>query len=238
MSEKKGLVLDFDGTLDPKSYGSLYKVVDTKALPDAAKPEYETLRDKYLPRVYDGTLQPTDELYWLRETLDIYIRHGLTRDRWMKALHSVELRPGARDLLAFARSKRIPMAIVSYGVADFIEWVLVSNGIDLVWFEEIFAARLQHAGGLVVGYEDSTFVYPDNKDEWSKRFADRQGIRTENLLAIGDSGADRKLGGLKGHRLGIAKDQKNADQMAPYFSEVVVTDSLDPAKAWLAQKLA
>lgn len=237
MRKKYGLVLDCDGTCTPKSYGSLYKVVDENALPDAAKPEYEALRNRYLPRVYNGTLEPLDELHWLKETLDIYVRHGLTRDDWQEALRGVQLRVGILDLIGVALQAKIPIAVVSYSVADFIEYVFRRAGISAS-IDVIHAARLRHdAAGRVIGYEDDSFVYPDNKGEWSKKFADKHGIPIENILAIGDSGADRQLGGLKANRLGIAKDEKNKAQMTKFFGEIVITDDLLPAAQWLQNRL-
>lgn len=232
-----GVVFDFDGTITLKKYGSLYKVVDMNALPKEAQPEYEQLRDKYLPRVQSGTLAPVDELYWLRETLDIYVRCGLTRAKWQGALEFIELREDAGDVLRGLADLGFKLGIISYGVVDFIEFVLAQHGLAGL-FDRIYAARLIHDEvGLVVGYEPDSFVYPDNKDFWSHRFAGEMMVDADDLLAVGDSGGDKKLGFSKMNRLGLANDPRECKKIQRYFGMVSVTNSFEPVGSWVLHKL-
>jgi len=233
-----GVVLDCDGTLTPKSLVSLFSVVDTRALPKEAEPDFKALRDRYLPLSIAGKLTSDLQMEWLAETFEIYIRHKLTRAGWMEAIaRAIDWRPGAVETLASLHFFRVPTAIVSYGSTDFIEHALALAGAG-DWIKEIYATRMRHGpDGLVVGYERGTFVTQDNKGEWSRRFAEAYGIPLENLLAVGDTGGDRHLGHLKQNRFGIAKDEAEREKIAPYMGVTVVSDDFSAARAWLADKL-
>jgi len=233
-----GVVLDCDGTLTPKSLISLFHVVDTRALPPEAEPDFKTLREKYIPLASVGKLTPEIQMEWLAETFEIYIRHKLTRAGWMEAIaRAIDWRPGALETLAAMRFFRVPTAIVSYGSTDFIEHALLVAGAD-TWISEIYATRMRHdLDGFVFGYDRDTFVTQDNKGEWSRRFAQAYGIPLENLLAVGDTAGDRHLGHLKENRFGIAKDEEERAKIAPYMGETVVADDFSAARAWLSDKL-
>ena len=235
---RHGVVLDFDGTLTPKSLGSLFRVVDTHALPPEAEPDFKVLRDRYIPLAEVGKLSPELQLEWLAETFEIYIRHGLTRAAWMEAIsRALVWRPGALETLAALRFFHVPTAIVSYGSSDFIGHALALAGAE-DGVKEICATRMRHgADGRVVGYDRASFVTQENKGEWSRRFALANGIALETLLAVGDTAGDRYLGHLQEHRFGIAKDEAERAKIAPYMGETVVADDFSAARAWLADRL-
>jgi len=233
-----GVVLDCDGTLTPKSLGSFFKVVDMRALPPEAEPDFKVLRDRYLPLAAASSLSPELQLEWLAETFEIYIRHKLTRAGWMEALaRAIVWRHGAIETLAALHFFRVPVGIISYGSSDFIRHALVLAGAD-EWVKEIYATRMHHdRDGLVVGYDRDTFVTQDNKGEWSRRFAEAHGIPLDNLLAVGDTAGDRHLGHLKENRFGIAMDEAEREKIASYMGTTVVADDFSAARAWLADKL-
>ncbi|HTK60318.1 MAG TPA: haloacid dehalogenase-like hydrolase, partial [Candidatus Baltobacteraceae bacterium] len=233
-----GAVLDCDGTLTPKELGSLFSVVDKQALPPEAKPDFEVLRERYIPLANVGKLSPELQLEWLAETFEIYIRWGLTRAGWMTAIaRSLVFRPGAVETLGALHAAGVPTAIVSYGSADFIEHALTLAGAD-GWVSGIYATRMRHdGGGRVTGYDRATFVTQENKGEWSRVFAEKHGIALENLLAVGDTAGDRYLGHLKEKRFGLAKDEEERAKIAPYMGETAVSEDFAPARVWLSRHL-
>jgi HAD superfamily phosphoserine phosphatase-like hydrolase len=237
-ARQEGVVLDFDGTVTDKKLVSLFKVVDDRALPPEAKPDFQVLRDRYIPLAETGKLSAEKQLEWLAESFEIYIRHGLTRAGWMEAItRMVAFRPGAIETIGALHAAGVPTAIVSYGSADFIEHALMLGGAD-GWIDEIYATRMRHGDdGRVVGYDRGTFVIQDNKGEWSLRFAEAYGIRPEDLLAVGDTAGDRYLGHLKDRRFGIAKDAAELAKIEPYMGAAVVSDGFGEARAWLSEKL-
>ena len=233
-----GVVFDCDGTLTPKKLGSLFKVVDTRALPSEAEPDFKVLRDKYIPLASVGKLSPELQLEWLAETFEIYIRWRLTRQAWKQAIAgALSFRPCAIETLAALHARGVPTALVSYGSTDFIEHALALGGAD-GFVTEIYATRMAHdEAGLVTGYDRASFVTQDNKGEWSRRFAEDFGIPPENLLAVGDTAGDRHLGHLKENRFGLAKDEEERALIEPHMGETAVSDDFAPARAWLSRHL-
>ena len=235
---RHGVVLDFDGTITVKAIGSLFKVVDTRALPPEAEKDFKTLRDRYIPLAHDGMLAPELQMEWLAETFEIYIRYGLTRAGWMEAIAAaITFRAGALETLEALHASGVPTAVISYGSTDFIEHALVLGGAE-DWVSSIHATRMCHdADGRVIGYDRSTFVTQDNKGDWSRRFADDFGIPPENLLAVGDTLGDYRLGYRMERRFGLAENEKERAKMAPYMGEIAIADDFGPARAWLARQL-
>lgn len=233
-----GVVFDCDGTLTPKKLGSLFKVVDTRALPPEAEPDFKILRDKYIPLAEVGKLSPELQLEWLAETFEIYIRWRLTREAWRSAIaQALVFRPGAIETLAALHAAGVPTAVISYGSTDFIEHALALGGAG-AYVSVIYATCMVHDGsGLVTGYDRASFVTQDNKGEWSRRFAADFGIAPENLLAVGDTAGDRHLGYLKEKRFGLAHDEAERAKILPYMGETAVSDDFEPARAWLSRHL-
>jgi phosphoserine phosphatase len=237
-SPRYGVVFDFDGTLTPKSLGSLFKIVDTTALPPEAQPDFKVLRDRYIPLANTGKLSPGLQLELLAQTFEIYIRHRLTRDRWMAAIAgATRFRPGAIETLSALHAAGIPTAVISFGSTDFIEHALDLCGAGTC-LTEIFATSMRHdADGLVIGYDPASFVTHENKGEWSREFAMAFGIGFENLLAVGDTAGDRRLGHLRQNRLGLAKDEEERSLLSPHMGMTAIAEDFTPARAWLSAKL-
>src|SRR3989338_1609509 len=231
------VVLDCDGTLTPKGK-ALLPVIDVRAVTPEATASLQALRDKYLARALSGELSPAQERDWLGGCLEIYVRLGLNLARGCSAVAELPIRPGVRDCLRELRRRHIPVAVVSYGVAEFIEAYLARHRcLHLV--RQIYAARLfWHQGGeQPTGYDRRSLVVPSNKGWWSRRFARLYRVPPSRILAVGDSGSDRTLGGLRENRFGLAKDETEAGVIAPFMGETAIDDSFDPATEWLLKKI-
>lgn len=237
MAEKKFVVVcDFDGTLTPKSVNSLFDVMDGMLTKEASA-RAVAMRDGYLPKALSGSLTPQEGRAWLRETIGLYIESGLTKSRIKDVLRKIHLREGAAEFLKFLKIRGVPIAIISYGVVEFIRTVLVFDGVSHL-VDKIYATKLiSDEDGLVTGYEPETYVLPDNKDEYSRAFADIHSVPYENILAIGDSGGDRKLGHLKENRLCLARDEKEGQKLELFAGTVAVSDTFFPAIEWLTSKI-
>ncbi len=197
-----GVVSDIDGTLTKVKSGALVKVVDNHALPESANAEMVAIREYYTPRAKAGQLPSGDQIAWLYKTFDVYVEHGLTRHAWRSAIDTVEVREGAVEALTFLASEGVPIAAVSYGCADFIEYLFARHGVR---FDAVYAGRLVHDGDLVVGYDKTSLVIPDHKGDRSRHFADTHGIPHERLIGVGDTGGDKLIGHEKAHRIGIVE---------------------------------
>lgn len=231
------VVFDFDGTLTPKSYVSLFREMERNAgFSEVILAKADAMRDKYLPKAVSGTLSPEEELAWFDETASLYSEARLTREKIVESLNKVQLRDGVKDCLRFLRRKNIPVAIVSYGVSNFILAVLIHNKADHL-VDAIYSANLKFESGIVSGYDDRSVVLPSTKGSASKAFANLYGVREENVFGVGDSAIDAKLSTLKNNLLGIAKDEKDAEKLSQYMETVVITEAFYPVQEWLSEKI-
>jgi HAD superfamily phosphoserine phosphatase-like hydrolase len=239
---KRGVVFDFDGTLTRKG-PSLWAAIDAHAISDECRGVMDGLRARYMGAAIDGTLSRDGELEWLLGTLNGYLADGLSEAGVRHAAGKVELRPGAVECLRFLEERAVPVAIVSYGIAQAIASVLEANAVPAEHgvFGCIYASRLTVDGGdgqgTFTGFDPATLVIPSNKGEWSARFAQRHGIDPDALLAVGDSGGDRFLCPRRENLLGIAKDDAEAEKLRGIMGGAVTTEGFGPVTAWLKERL-
>lgn len=229
------VVFDFDGTLISK-HRSLFDVMDRALSPEDCQ-KIDFLRHKYLPLLLAGqTLSTVEATEMITIPIEIYTKAGLTLYKIAKTLSIVDLRPGVEETLHFLAQKEILMAIVSYGIAQFVETVLENQKVRSR-IAKVYAAELITKDGLLCGYRPETIVSVATKGVCSKNFADRHGVPLENILAVGDSPADQFLGGLQVNRLGIAENENGKAKIQPYFGEVVITEDFWPILEWLKRKI-
>lgn len=238
MKPKYVAVVDFDGTVTPKSWISLFSVVDHHCgfAPEILE-NAQLLRKKYLDKAVAGELTKEEERRWLHETIDYYIEGGLNQSAVRRSLEQVKVRTGVGGCFRFLKQNNVPIAIISYGIEYFIHTVLAKNKIsELV--DAVYAAELVFdRNGFVIGYKPETATFPDNKGIFSQRFANLFGVDFENILAVGDSDGDTHLGYLKENRLGIAKDEKEKEKLNQFMGEVVITEDFKPVQKWLEEKV-
>lgn len=230
------VVCDFDGTLTPKSWVSLFSVVDKSGcLPQEIADQLIAMREKYLPKMKAAALSKDEEREWFNDTVMLYAKAGLTLEKIKEVLAPVRLRDGVNEFLDFVKTYNVPVAVVSYGVKQFIAAVL-DNNVAVV--DEIYSADLiVSESGLVTGYRPETAAFPNTKGDFSRQFADYHGVPHENILAIGDSGGDITLGHLKENRLGIAKDEQEQQKLEQFMGMAVVTENFEPVCEWVWKKI-
>lgn len=197
------------------------------------------MRKYYLARANQGKLTKNDQERWLVDSLALYIEAGLTLSQIEKILGTVKLRMGVKECLKELRRRQIPVAVVSYGVYQFIDAVLRANGVRYC-VDKIYSAQLTtDESGLVNGFSRHTFVLPHTKGKFSRNFADRHFVRYDNILAVGDSpSGDRLLGYLKKNRLGIAGDPAKKERLLTVMGSAVVTDDFRPVTEWILEKVS
>ena len=229
------VVLDFDGTLISKYLQSLYDLInDQGGLNEECLMIARNMRKYYISK---SILTAEDQEKWLYNLISLYVKSGLSLYKIEEILRSVKLRDGAVDCLLFLKEKNVPVAIVSYEIFEFIDVVLRNNRVKELVSGVYSAKLLVDNSGLVLGFNPETAVYPANKGKFSCFFADRCGVPYENILAVGDSGGDARLGHLKENRFGIAWDKKERELLEPFMGEVAVTENFYPVTEWLIRKI-
>ncbi len=237
-TQTHAVVFDFDGTLLPKTLASAMRIIELKLYSPASLTRVDRHVARHKDSIVNGTITPHDSEQGWRFTHDLYAREGVTLGRVRKALRDARLRDGAADCLRLLRRRGIPTAIISCGVAALIPPILEANGVaDCV--TAIYATRIgfDRRSGALLPYEPHRHVSAKDKGNLSREFAARHGVAPANLLAVGDSRGDRKLGHLKKNRLGLAADADEAALLAPFMGCVLVTKSFRPVTDWLLKKL-
>jgi len=238
MMPQCAVVFDFDGTLTPKFHVSLFNVVEKGVLSEKYLQETAILRNKYLPKAMKGTITHEEEIAWLTENINIFIKAKTTIDQIKNALKDVRLRSSAIDCMAVLKDKRIPMAVISYGVSQFIEIVLQNNH-ALPLIDSIYATKLEidKNTGIVIGFNSNTILLPKQKGVASAHFAKSVRVNEGKILAVGDSLVDSLLGSTKENRFGIAEDEEQLNRIKGVMGDCAITQDFSPVISWLLKKI-
>lgn len=239
-NEKKVVVLDCDGTITKKG-NALIKVVVEHACPKSASDDMQVLREKNYAVMQEGFLTAEENRAWILEEIRVMTEHGVSVAAIKKALARTSphyaIRPGVYGALRKLHQRNVKVAIVSFGAYEFIAAMLATHGMS-AFVDEIYALKFKvNQSGAVIGHSEETMVIPENKGEWSRRFADKHGVPHENIIAVGDSQGDRFLGHHHELRLGLAAHPEEAAHIAPHFGQVVISETFDKAWDWISSHL-
>jgi phosphoserine phosphatase len=238
MTPRYAVVFDFDGTLTPKHYVSLFNIVEKGVLSEKYLQETATLRNKYMPKAMNGIITHEEEMAWLEENINIFIKAKTTINQIKYALKDVRLRSNVVDCMLLLKYKCVPTAVISYGVKQFIEIVLQNNhALKLV--DSIYATQLEidEKTGLVLGYKPETILLPRQKGLASTHFAKSATVRENNVLAVGDSLVDSLLGSSKENRFGIAEDEIQLKRIQNVMGECAITQDFSLVISWILNKI-
>ncbi len=233
------LAVDFDGTCLLRSKKALCQNIDEGILKNTHGKELDALRVFYQEKITTGTCGIEDELSWMRQSLELYIRAGLSREAVREVLGKLPMRDNFKDLSIFCEQNHIKIAIVSFGIKQFIEAVLEgNNALGLV--DEIYAADLLFdESGRACGYKEETLVVGHNKWFFSELFAQKHGVADNRIFALGDSLVDRYLSPYEDNRCGVAETDNECVDLfnSGHFETVTKTTSFLPVVDWLKRKI-
>ena len=109
----------------------------------------------------------------------------------------IELSPGAADLVAGARVRDWPVALVSGGFHEIVDPIAAEHGIT-----RVRANRFAVADGRLTGELDGPIVDRAAKAHWLRTFAAEDGVPLAHTVAIGDGANDLDMLATAG--LGVA----------------------------------
>jgi HAD superfamily phosphoserine phosphatase-like hydrolase len=231
-------VLDFDGTATPKYVIAVLRAVNNSGLlTEKGTARMKAVTDRFWPKYISDSLTDLDDRLWLESEAYVYASERLSVCGVHEALASVPLRPGFVEFLLWARDVGLPVAIISHGIEQFIESVLIHHRVEGL-VQQIYAARMLvgRGGRSFVGLQRETVVTPASKGEMSRRFAALHGVAPDDILAVGDSLGDRFLGHRRENRLLLVADEAEAEKVRE-LGHVVVTDDFAPVQEWFRNKL-
>lgn len=238
MKKKRVVVLDFDGTLIPTEYVSLYNVIDQQINSSEYKKMIQKLRSKYLKITEKRKLTLNEQLNWFNKTIEAYTEFGLTLKESEEIMATVKLRNGVKECLEFLKKQKVPVAIISYGIKQFISTVLKSNNVDHL-VSQVYSADLTFKSkkGLITGFRNKSLVLPSSKVVFSHQFADIHNVKYQDILGVGDSIHDDGLGDKKENRFGISHNKDRSKLLKRCMGTVVITKDFYPVTEWLYDKL-
>lgn len=233
------VILDFDGTCIPREQVALIHIVDRNALPPAALQDVKTLWETWGERAIAGRINPLEEKAWMVQTIDLYIRYGMRLVDAYRALDVVRLKRGFRTFLLEMRRRGIPVGICSFGIKQFIWYVLYKEGVHHL-VSDIFATDLvtwnaNEDAEPIKKLDFDSMVTPSDKGCWSELFARKYGVPNERMLAVGDSLGDKRLGYLKENRLCLVKDISEVETygLEEHFGYISPSEFFTPVLKWM-----
>src|SRR3989304_1130964 len=96
----------------------------------------------------------------------------------------VPVHAGAENLIRYLKQKGLKLSVVSSGLSVLSNWVHQKFG-----FDYSVANDLLHENGVLTG-KVRIQVHFDQKAEWVKKILKRFGVKSEEVVAIGDSKGD------------------------------------------------
>ncbi|NCN52929.1 HAD-IB family phosphatase [Candidatus Wolfebacteria bacterium] len=242
MKPRAVVVFDFDGTLISNDYVSLYNVVDQAVVgfdAEEYKDKVNKLRNKYFAIVKRRKLTVKEQTEWFNRTIELYFEFGLTKQEAKDILRTVKLRDGVKECLEMLKEENIPVAVISYGIKDFIEFVLEVNGVSHL-VDKIYSAKLRtfkYDVGIITGFYKETLILPRDKKRAAHEFAKKHKVPYKKIIGVGDSIHDDGLGDTKNNRFGIANDEDKVKLLQRCMGTVSREETFSDVQKWLEKKL-
>jgi phosphoserine phosphatase len=180
--------MDLEGTLLRKEYHLDNGKVAPSAwtllaehLGESCLREEEETKDKWLRGMYVGYVE------WMRDTIRIHKKYGLTADLFYKVMNSVELMPGAKETVHEFRTKGATTAIITGGFKALADRVQKELKIDHAmsgceYFFDDVTGEIEHFNLLPSDEE--------GKVDFMHLIVKEHAVQKENCVFIGDGKND------------------------------------------------
>ncbi len=116
--------------------------------------------------------------------LDAAIWKGMAVSQIEKILQEISLQDGVDDLLAYLRSKRVKLGIISSGLSLLANYLKKKYSMEYAVANELEIVDGHLTGGIKIN------VYYDRKKEWVEEAMRNFSVRPEEIMAVGDSHGD------------------------------------------------
>lgn len=127
---------------------------------------------------------------------------GLREEELARIADSLQLTPGAEDLIRTLKNMGFRLALISGGFTYFTDRLQRELG-----FDHAYANELVIKDGIVTGEVHGDIIDAQRKGEILRDLAAREGLTTDEVVAVGDGANDRIM--IKNAGLGIAFNAKD-----------------------------
>ena len=139
---------------------------------------------------------------------DAEVWKGMKMEEVLDIAKTVPFHPGADELIHYLKHEGLKLAMVSSGLSVLSNWVHQQYG-----FDYSVSNDLLHEHGVLTG-KTKIQVYYDKKAEWVKRILKEFGVRSEEVIAIGDSIGDIEMFHMVGFSIAFNSSCSDLDQIA------------------------
>ncbi len=140
--------------------------------------------------------------------LDAQVWRGMRVDRLRDIVRAVPFNPGVDELISLLKELGLRLTLVSSGLSLLSEWVEERYGFDYA-----VSNRLLHEGDVLTG-EVEIKVHYDRKAEWIQSITDIFRVRSDEIIAIGDSVGDVEMFEMAGYSISFNSSSRKLDQIA------------------------
>lgn len=160
--------------------------------------------------------------------LDAAIWRGLAVGQIEKILREIPLQDGLDEFLAYLRSRKVKLGIISSGLSLLADHLKKKFGFDYA-----VANELEIAEGRLTG-EIKINVYYDRKKEWVEDAMRKFSVSQEEIMAIGDSHGDIDMLQMVGLPIAFNSSSSNLIKIAKVFVKSTdLRDLILPLKPFL-----
>jgi len=140
--------------------------------------------------------------------LDAEVWKGMEVETLSKIVQNVSFHSGVDELLGHLKQKGLKLAMVSSGLSLLSNWVHQRYGFDYSVSNDPL-----HEDGILTG-KVKIQVYYDQKAVWVKKILGQFGVKSEEMITVGDSRGDFELFRMAGFSVAFNSSCKNLEQMA------------------------
>ena len=191
----KLVVFDLDGTLTAER--SIWEYIHVKL------GKWYGYAEEYQRRFLQGRIS-----YRQFCELDAHVWRGMRVDQLRDIVRGVPFNPGVDELTSLLKDLGLKLALISSGLNVLSEWVEEKYGFDYG-----VSNRLLHDDGILTG-EVEIKVHYDRKAEWVRNIMDMFGVRSDEIIAIGDSAGDMEMFEMAGFSISFNSSSGELDGMA------------------------
>jgi phosphoserine phosphatase len=139
---------------------------------------------------------------------DAQVWRGMKVEKLLEIVKAVPFHPGADELIAYLRQKGLKLSVVSSGLSILSNWVHQKYG-----FDYSVSNDLLQENGVLTG-KVKIQVYYDKKAEWVKKILEKFKVRSEEVIAIGDSKGDLDMFQMVGFSIAFNSSCSDLDNIA------------------------
>ncbi len=194
-SHYKLVVFDLDGTLTAER--SIWEYIHVKL------GKWHGYAEEYQRQFLQGKIS-----YRQFCELDARVWKGMKVDHLRDIVRAVPFNPGADELISRLRELGLRLTLVSSGLNVLSEWVEEKYGFDYG-----VSNRILHEDGVLTG-EVEIRVHYDRKAEWVRNIMDIFRVRSDEIIAIGDSVGDTEMFEMAGFSVSFNSSSYELDHIA------------------------